>query len=452
MSWGGRDFTRGATLRQLATFSGPIVLANLLQTLFQLVDSLWVGNLLGAQALGAVAISGTVIFVALAFVIGMNNAALAILAQHKGRRDERAFARYLNAFTVILLGASVLLGLAGFLGADGALRLLGTPAQILAPARDYLQITFVGMLFLFGYNFLATVLRAIGDSATPLRFTVAAVALNTVLDPLLIHTAGWGVRGAALATVVSQGVAFGYGLVHVARRRLVPAERPHPPAAAEVRMVLRLGIPAGLQMAVISAGSAAIMSVVAAFGAEVVGGYGAAQRLDALVMLPAQALGIAVQSMAAQNIGRRAWDRVGELARVAVLANFLVMVVIGLVVVALADVAVGLFIDEPRAAQFGASYVRIVALCYPFLGINFVLNGIVRASGAMYQVLVLNIVSFWVLRYPLTAIGAHVLDETGIGVGVGASFVVSSAVAYAYFRWGRWREKQLFDEPAETAG
>src|SRR5690606_9647499 len=292
VSWGGRDFTRGATLRQLATFSGPIVLANLLQTLFQLVDSLWVGNLLGAQALGAVAISGTVIFVALAFVIGMNNAALAILAQHKGRRDERAFARYLNAFAVILLGASVLLGLAGFLGADGALRLLGTPAQILAPARDYLQITFVGMPFLFGYNFLATVLRAIGDPATPLRFTVAAVALNTVLDPLLIHTAGWGVRGAALATVVSQGVAFGYGLVHVARRRLVPAERPHPPAAAEVRMVLRLGIPAGLQMAVISAGSAAIMSVVTAFGADVVGGYGAAQRLDALVMLPAQALGI----------------------------------------------------------------------------------------------------------------------------------------------------------------
>src|SRR5690606_41271077 len=119
---------------------------------------------------------------------------------------------------------------------------------------------------------------------------------------------GWGVRGAALATVVSQGVAFGYGLVHVARRRLVPAERPHPPAAAEVRMVLRLGIPAGLQMAVISAGSAAIMSVVTAFGADVVGGYGAAQRLDALVMLPAQARGIAVPSMAAQNkIGRASW-------------------------------------------------------------------------------------------------------------------------------------------------
>lgn len=199
------------------TFAGPILAANLLQSLFQLVDSLWVGNLLGAQALGAVAISGTIVFTVLSFVIGMNNAALAVLAQHKGRRDTAAFARYLNAFGVILLIASVVLGVAGFFGADAALRLLGTPADILDPAREYLQITFLGMLFLFGYNYLATVLRALGDSATPLRFTVVAVVLNAALDPLLIHTAGWGVRGAAIATVVSQGVAFAYGVGHVAR-------------------------------------------------------------------------------------------------------------------------------------------------------------------------------------------------------------------------------------------
>ena len=427
------------------TFAGPILAANLLQSLFQLVDSLWVGNLLGAQALGAVAISGTIVFTVLSFVIGMNNAALAVLAQHKGRRDTAAFARYLNAFGVILLIASVVLGVAGFFGADAALRLLGTPADILDPAREYLQITFLGMLFLFGYNYLATVLRALGDSAPPLRFTVVAVVLNAALDPLLIHTAGWGVRGAAIATVVSQGVAFAYGVGHVARRRFVPAERPHLPGAAEVRLVFGLGIPSGLQMAVISAGSAAIMSVVTSFGADVVGGFGAAQRLDALIMLPAQALGIAVSTMAAQNIGRRAWDRVGELTRVAVVLNFAVMLAVGLAVWALADVAVGLFIDEPAAAEFGARYVRTVALFYPFLGINFVLNGVVRASGAMYQVLVLNIISFWVLRYPLTALAAELFGEAGIGIGIGASFVVSSVVAFAYFRLGRWREKQLFD-------
>src|SRR5690625_4751710 len=247
--------------------------ANLLQTSYQVVDSLWVGNLLGAQALGAVAISTTLLFTVLSFVSGMNNAALAILSQQKGRGDEEGLARYLNAFVVILFLIALMPGVAGFLLADPLLQLMGTPESIMTGAREYLQITFLGMLFLFGYNFIATALRAVGDSKTPMRFVIVAVLLNAVLDPVLIHTAGFGIRGAAIATVTSQGLAFVYGLAVVLRRGLLPLRIPHPPAAAEVRMVLNLGIPSGLQMAVISAGSAAIMGVVAGFGGDVVGGF-----------------------------------------------------------------------------------------------------------------------------------------------------------------------------------
>src|SRR5699024_10923239 len=113
----------------------------------------------------------------------------------------------------------------------------------------------------------------------------------------------------------------------------------------------------------------------------------------------------------------------------------------------IADGAIALFVGDGEAAAFGARYVRIVALCYPFLGINFVLNGIVRASGAMYQVLALNIISFWILRYPLTWISSRLLGEIGIGVAMGASFIVSSVAAFLYFQFGKWRKKQLFDEP-----
>lgn len=447
MSADRHDFTRGSTLRQLVSFSGPIMVANLLQVSYQLIDSLWIGNLLGAQALGAVAISGVLIFTVLSFVIGMNNAALAILSQQQGRGDEQGLRRYLNAFVVLLFALATVLGVAGFLLSDTLLGILGTPQEVLAPARDYLQVTFLGMLFLFGYNFIATVLRALGDSRTPMRFVLLAVVLNAVLDPLLIHTLGLGIRGAAYATVLSQGLAFGYGMVHVLRRRLVPFQVPRLPARAEVRTVLHLGIPSGLQMAVISGGSAAIMSVVTSFGADVVGGFGAAQRLDALIMLPAQALGIAVSSMAGQNIGRRNWPRVGQVARVAVLYNLAIMVAVALVMVLLAEQAIALFIQDPESAAFGAHYLRVVALCYPFLGINFVLNGIVRASGAMYQVLVLNIISFWLLRFPLTAGFGHLFGESGIALGMGASFIVSSAFAYLYFRFGRWWDRQLFEEP-----
>lgn len=145
----GHDFTRGSTLRHLISFSGPIMVANLLQVSFQLVDSLWVGNLLGAQALGAVAVSTVVMFTVLSFVIGMNNAALAILSQQRGRGDEDGLRRYLNAFVVMLFCIALVLGMLGYFLADPLLAVLGTPDEILTPARQYLQITFLGMLFLF---------------------------------------------------------------------------------------------------------------------------------------------------------------------------------------------------------------------------------------------------------------------------------------------------------------
>ena len=446
------DFTQGSTLKQIVGFSAPIMVANLLQTSYQFADSLWIGNLLGAEALGAVAVSSVVIFTVLALVIGMNNAALTILSQQRGRGDQAGLSRSLNAFVVTLLVLSLVLGGAGFFLSETLLEIMGTPESLIVDAREYLQITFLGILFLFGYNFISTVLRALGDSKTPMRFVAVAVALNVVLDPILIHTVDLGVRGAAYATVISQGVAFLYGFSHVARHRLVAFQVPRLPARAEVRTILRLGIPSGLQMAVISGGSAAIMSVVTGFGGNVVGGFGAAQRLDALIMVPAQALGIAVSSMVGQNIGRGNWPRVFQISREAVLFNMALMISIAVVMVVFAEQAIRLFVQEEESVAFGANYLRTVAFFYPFLGINFVLNGAVRASGAMYQVLMLNIISFWLLRYPLTSLFAAWRGESGIALGIGASFVLSSIFAFLYFRFGRWRTLELFDGEPEPSG
>lgn len=441
------DFTHGNPLRQLISFSGPIMLANFLQLSFQLVDSLWIGNLLGADALGAVAISSVIMFTVLSFVLGMNNAVLVILSQLKGRDDTEGLTRYLNAFVVILFLLALGLGVAGFAFADPLLALLGTPDEIMPGASAYLEITFLGMLFLFGYNFIATVLRALGDSKTPMRFVLVAVVLNAVIDPLFITV--WGIEGAAAATVVSQGGAFLYGMVTVVVKRLAPLSWPSLPSWQETSKILHLGIPSGLQMAVISDGSAAIMSVVTSLGADATGGFGAAQRLDSLIMLPAQALGIAVSSMAGQNIGVRNWARVSAITRVGLLVNLTIMLAIAALIVIFTEQAVRLFIQDDEAVAFAVTYLRIIAFCYPFLGINFVLNGIVRASGAMYQVLALNIISFWVLRYPLTFFFTSWLDEPGVAVGIGVSFMISSLFAFLYFRFGKWREKVLFEQPAQ---
>lgn len=438
------DFTEGNIFKQLIRFSWPIMFTNLLQTSYQLIDSLWVGNLLGATALGAVAVSGTILFTVLSFIIGLNNAALTILSQQKGKDNETGLKRYLNAFVVILTTIAIVLGAIGYFFSEQFLSMLGTPEVMMEQANAYLQINFIGILFLFGYNFISTVLRALGDSKTPVRFVMIAVALNTVLDPIFISVFNWGVEGAAYATVLSQGVAFLYGLIYILSKKLAPFSMPTLPAKAEVGLILNLGIPSGLQMSVISAGSAAIMSVVTGFGGGVVAGFSAAQRLDSLLMLPAHALSTAVSSMAGQNIGVKNWSRVKGIAKYGVLYNFSIMLAIGIVVVFLAEYGVKLFIRDESAVEFGKTYLQIIALCYPFLGINFILNGIVRAAGAMYQVLVLNIISFWVLRYPLTALFAMLFGEIGIAIGMGASFVISSLIAIGYYRFGKWREKELF--------
>ncbi|AKP47011.1 MULTISPECIES: MATE family efflux transporter [Bacillus] len=441
------DFTSGNIMKQLVMFSTPILLTNFLQTSFQLIDSLWVGNLLGSNALGAVAVSGTVIFTVLSFIIGINNATLTILSQLKGKNDEIGLKRYVNAFVVILTFISLTLGAMGMMLAVPILKFLGTPSTMVPEAKSYLEINFAGILFLFGYNFIGTVFRALGDSRTPIRFVFFAVVLNAVLDPLFIEVWGLGLNGAAYATILSQGVSFLYGLYYSLRKHLIPFSVPRWPHRKEVSMILKLGIPAGLQMMVISAGTAAIMSVVTSFGGHVVAGFGAAQRIDSLLMLPAQALGTAVNSMAGQNIGANQWTRVRQIAVNGVLYNISIMLVIAFFVALLADRIVKLFIQQPESSvSFGAEYLGIIAFFYPFLGINFILNGIVRASGAMFQVLVLNIVSLWILRYPLTELSASYIGEKGIAFGMGASFVISSIIAFLYYRYGTWRKKQLFTE------
>lgn len=438
------DFTTGPILKPLIIFSAPIMLANLLQTSFQIVDSLWVGNILGAEALGAVAIATTILVTILSFILGLNNAALTILSQQHGRKDDEGLKRYLNAFIVIMTLMSVVFAVIGYIFAESLLGIIGTPDAILDMAASYLQISLLGMFFLFGYNFINTVFRALGDSKTPLRIVFIAVILNAVLSPLFMIVFDLGIQGAALATVGSQAIAFLYSVYLAVKRNLVPFKIPAIPARYEVGLILKLGIPAGLQMGVIHAGIAAILSVVTQFGADSVAGFSAAQRLDSLIMLPAMALGTAVNAMAGQNIGIQQWSRVKQIARYAVLYNFGLMLSVAVVVIIFAEAGIRMFIQDEAAVKFGTDYLRIIALCYPFLGLNFVLNGIVRASGAMYQVLILNVISFWILRYPMSALFASHFGEIGVGMGMGVSFIISSIFAYLYYKFGKWREKELF--------
>ncbi|WP_227937997.1 MATE family efflux transporter [Alkalihalobacillus deserti] len=434
------DFTEGPIMKKMVLFSWPIFLTNLLQSSYQLIDSIWVGNLLGPSALGAITISATVVFTILSFIIGLNGATLTVISQRKGADDEEGLKKSLNAFVFVLGLFALLLGLIGFLFSGHILRLMGTPDDILPLAQSYLQINFIGILFLFGYNFIGTVLRALGDSKTPIRFIIIAVILNAVLDPLFIHVFQWGIDGAAYATIISQGTAFVYGLLYSVYKASVPFQIPHLPERRYFIVLFKLGLPAGLSMMAISAGILAIMTVVTGYGEEVVAGFGSAQRLDSLIMIPALTLGSAVNSMAGQNIGAQLWERVNEIAKQAIILISVVSILISTVIFLGAEQLIRMFVQDEETVQFGAMYIKTIAFFYPFLGVNFVLNGIARAAGAMFPILILNIISFWILRYPLTAIFSKWLGESGIAIGMGLSFVISSIVATAYYFRGNWRK------------
>jgi len=440
------DFTTGNVAKQLLAFSVPIFLANLLQTSYQFIDSLWVGNLLGRDALAALSISSPVIFATLSFIIGINNATLTVLSQKKGAGDEEGLRVVLNDFAFVLGVMAVASGVLGFVFSRPLLALLGAPEAVMPLSLLYLKINFTGILFLFGYNFIGTVLRALGDSRTPVHFVFLAVVLNAFAAPFFIRIMGLGIAGAGLATVAAQGIAFLYGLIYSIKKAGVPFEVPRPPRLDNFKLLMKLGVPSGLQMLAISGGSAAITSVAARFGEDVLAGYGASERINNLIMIPIQTLGIAMTSMAGQNMGLRRLDRVAQIARYGLLYNFIVSLAIGVFVYLFAPVLICLFIRDEAATDFGVAYLKGVAPFYVFLGVNFVLNGVVRAAGAMLQILVLNLISFWILRFPLSYLFGAFFGPIGIAYGIGTSFVISSGCAVGYYIWGRWRNLRLFEE------
>ncbi len=404
------------------------------------------GNLLGSAAFGAVTVGTILMMVVLAFVMGVNQATLTIFAQLRGRGDTGAIRAYLSTFVIILAALAVLIGWAGYAWADELLVLLNTPPAIIDEARIYLQITFASTLLLVGYNFISSVLRAFGDSRTPLYFVLLATVLITLLSPLFMGLFQWGITGAALAFVAAQGGAFLYSLLHLARKFPGHGFRLQRPRWVEVQTIMRLGVPSGAQMVVIHAGTTVILSLVNSLGAHAVAGFGAAQRLDHLILLPAVALGTAITAMAGQNIGAGHWPRISQITRAGIIYTTSIMLLLATVLYIWAQPLVLLFIQDEASVDFGTRYLRTVAFFYPFIGLNFVFNSVVRGAGAMFAVLVLNIISLWILRVPLAYGATALIGDNGVALGIGISFVISSLFSLGYYRWGGWRNRVLFRE------
>lgn len=431
---------------------------NLLQALYNTVDSFWVGRFVGPEALGAVSISFPVMFGLVALIMGLTMATTTLVAQYRGARQEERVRRTVANSLVLVAALGLISSVAGIWLRVPILRLMRTPPEILDLAAEYLGIFLVGLVPMFLYNVLSSILRGLGDSQTPLRFLVYATLLNILLDPPFII--GWGpipalgVGGAAWATVISQTVS-----AILAMRYLVRYTDLVHPRLSQWRMDWRLaarmfsiGVPAALQSSIVSFSMIVVAALVNTFGPTVVAAFGAATRLDQFAFLPAMSVSLAVSALVGQNLGAGRYERVREIVRASSLLTVSITAIMTLIALLRPTILIQVFTAEPEVLAEGARYLRIVGLNYIPLSLMFIITGVLRGAGDTFASMVISFVTLWVVRLPLAWFLSY-------GVGWGASgtwwsILISTTLGlllnYSYYRTGTWRRRVVV-RPAPPA-
>jgi putative MATE family efflux protein len=447
------SLTEGSIPRALLLFSLPILLGNLLQSVNGSVNSIWVGKFLGEAALAATGNANVVMFLLFGVLFGFSMASTIMVAQCIGAKNIIEAKRVVGTAAVFFLCLSLLMSVVGFALAGHLMRWLGTPADALPLALAYMRIIFLALPFMGGLFFVMAVLRGAGDSRTPFIYLAMAVALDIGLNPLFIF--GWGpvprlgIAGSALATLVAQGLSFAALVLHLYRihhflcirrgeLRLFIVDW------SLVRLLVTKGLPMGLQMFVVSSSMIALVSLVNRFGSEETAGFSAALQLWNYVQMPALAIGAAVSSMAAQNVGAGRWDRVNRVALTGVIFNLVSGGALIGIIYALNRAALGLFLPAHGAALELAVHLNSIVLwSFALFGMSLVLYGVVRATGAVVPPLIMLALALWGIRVPF----AYALVDRWQADAIWWSFPVASiasvTLASLYYRFGNWRTVQL---------
>jgi putative MATE family efflux protein len=447
------SLTEGSIPRALVAFALPILFGNVLQSVNGSVNAIWVGKFLGEASLAAVGNSNVVMFLLFGLLFGLSMASTVMIAQCVGAKNIVEAKRVVGTSAVFFLGMSLTMSALGFGLAHGLLEWMQTPVDVMPLALAYMRTIFLALPFMSGMFFLMASLRGAGDSRTPFIYLLVAVALDIGLNPLLIF--GWGpiprlgIAGSATATLTAQALSFLALVVHLYRTKHFLRIRRHELGFFKVdwkliRLLVTKGIPMGLQMFVVSSSMIAVTSLVNRFGSQETAAFNAAMQLWTYIQMPAMAIGAAVSSMAAQNVGAGRWDRVGKVATTGVLFNLLVGGTMIVLVYLLNRHALALFLPSTGAAIDIAVHLNSIILwSFALFGTSFVLYGVVRATGAVMAPLIMLIISLWVVRVPFAYSMLDRWHADAIWWSFPIASVVSVTLASSYYRFGGWRKVRL---------
>ena len=442
------DFTIGKPWKLLLQFSIPLLITNVLQQLYNVIDFYIIGNHLGPEAMASVGITIPIIFALVSFVIGITMGSTVIVSQYFGAKDAGKVKRSIDTTIIFLIAAALIVMVIGLVFCAPLLRLVKTPDEVFRGAQIYMQVTLIGLVPLFGLNCLSAILRGFGDSKTILYTMLISSVVNVVFTLAFVLGMGWGIAGAAWTTVLSQALAA-IGLV-------IWLNRNHPVIKITTKNIsfdmeifrssIRIGLPNGVQQALVAVGMMTILGIVNRFSetnSDVLVAYTIVNRIDTLVLAPAMTFSIAIAAFVGQNIGAQKLHRIPAGLKATLVMSTAVTVVISVIFIIFATLAIKIFsIDiTPDAIAIGQRYLRIICSFTVVFSTMFVINGVMRGAGDTLVPMFITLLSLWLIRIPIASLLSDIIGPDGIWWSIPVAWGVGAVCAILYYRTGRWKNK-----------
>ena len=438
------DMTEGTIWKQLVLFALPLLAGNVFQQLYNTVDSIVVGNFVGADALGAVTSVAPAINTLVGLFMGMSSGASVVISQFFGARNNIQLRKSVHTSIVTTTLLAFVFMLVGYYMTPPMLRFMKTPDSITPLATTYLRIYFLGILGLMIYNMGSAILRAVGDSRRPLYFLILTSIMNVVLDLLFVIVFHLGVAGVAYATIISQFVSAILIMIVLFRSQECYSLRWNEMKIDQSMLgrIVYIGLPAGLQMAITSFSNVFVQSYINNFGAASTSGWGAYGRIDSFVILPMQSLALAATTFVGQNAGAGRIERIRTGIRTTLTLAITCTLVVCIPEFIIAPHVISLFSRDPQVMYYGALFIRLNCLFDVLCCMNQVHAGALRGMGDAKVPMFIMLGSFVVFRQIYLFIMSHLTGSIyPIALGYPAGWLVCSILMFLYFHYSHWDQK-----------
>lgn len=432
------NMTEGNPVKLLITFALPMMVGNIFQQLYNVVDSAIVGRFVGSDALAAVGATSSVTFLFFALCNGIGSGGGIVTSQYFGAGNEDSVKKCIANVAYIMIIFPIVVGFSAFLLARPLLTLLKTPKEIMGDAVLYMQIMCIGMAFVSIYNFVASMLRALGDSKTPLYFLIFSCLLNTGLDFLLVCGFNMGVFGAAIATLISQFVSGFICIIYAFKTNpYFKLKKQDLKFDKKISWsAVRIGVPLSLQFSLIAISCMALQRVVNSFGAVAMAAFTATSRIEQVIHQPYQTLSAALSTFTGQNYGAKKHDRVV----LGYKKGLMLMAIFTLIMLPIIQIfgrgITAIFVAEEEVIAMGAKALRITSIFYIFLGTIYVVRGVLNGVGDAFFALfngVIEVIGRFTVPFLLTGIAT--IGLWGIWWSVGIVWFLSGFTAWLRYKW-----------------